>query len=427
MLPMLRKGRPTRGEDTSACGAPQGSIDRALLNLAHRTNDSGMHLGAVLLFDGEPPDTDALVTHVTERLPLLPELTLRAAGSARKPRWEPDPAFDIGHHIHQVSLPPGSGSSADNVINAMVGLPLDSRRPLWGLWLIRTDHGYALCYRAHHGFQDGQAATHTLRTLFAPSPPRFARSPARPPALRLGLAVVKDMLPLLRRTAHWSGVDQPPSLRRVAGTADVDLVRLQAIARATDSTLNQVCLTLVTSLLRAGFPGDWPDSDQTSRATMGVALGTRDTRYPRLGNRLGVAHITLPCGESSALRRLDLLHAQVTPEYLARIRQHHAVLFQRMPYWCGKLGVHVSAHPRFVPLLVAEIRGRAAMTFAGVTAHAAYALPALPPRQPLFIAWVVYRNRLHTTFLADEKLAGREQFPNLWQQAVDELEAQIAP
>jgi hypothetical protein len=410
--------------NSPTAGVPQAVVDRALLNMARKAGDSCMHLGAVLLFDGDPPNLDTLTTHLTERLPFTPELTFHVGGTARRPRWEPDPAFDIRNHVHQANPIPGPGPFADRVLNAMLGLPLDPRHPLWGLWLIPTDRSYALCYRAHHGFQDGQAVARTLRTLFAPAPPhtvdRFT-TPPRPP-LRPG--VIKDMLPLLRRTSHWSALDTPPGPRRLAMTADTDLARIKAIARATDSTINQVCLAAVTAVLRARFPHDWPDPSQALRTTMGVSLRAPRIRYPRLGNCVGGCHVTLPCGEPSSLRRLQILRDQLTPEHLAQVRRHQAALFQRMPQWCGTLFAYMSLDSRFVPLTVADVRGRAgAITFGGAPARAVYALPIWPPRQPLTIAWITHLDQLTTTFVAHDGLPGRDPLPDLWRWSIDDLEA----
>ncbi|MDT3396013.1 wax ester/triacylglycerol synthase family O-acyltransferase [Streptomyces sp. B1866] len=414
---MSARPGPLGTPDTSV---PQSSIDRALLDES-RFGGGCMHLGAVLLFDGDPPGLDALAAHLTERLPLAPELTFRAAGTARRPRWEPDPAFDVRNHLHLAAPAPGPGPLADRVINAMLGLPLDPGRPLWGLWAVPTGHGHALCYRAHHGYQDGQAAARTVRTLFAPSPSRPTRRPTTPPVPRLEPGVVRDVLPLLRRPARWSALDAPPGSRRLATTTDTDLTRLKAIARTTSTTVNQVCLALVTSLLRGCFPRDWPHPRQTVRTAMGLSLRSPRAPYPCLGNQSGADHIALPCGEPSAPRRLEILRERITPEHLAQVRRHQAALLGRLPRWSGKFVVRVSTHPRFVQLAVVDIRGRTSVAFGGRQAQAVYALPPWIPRQPLMITWITYRDRLHATFLASDEFAGRTLLADLWHQAVDDL------
>lgn len=184
-------------------------------------------------------------------------------------------------------------------------------------------------------------------------------------------------------------------------------------------------LTLVTSLLRGRFPQDWPRPDQTLRTTMGLSLRSPYGPHQCLGNQAAVTHVTLPCGEPSAQRRLQLLREQVTRERLVESRKRQAPLMRRLPYWCGKLFVRIASRPRFASLVVADVRVRTALAFGGVRARAAYVLPPWPPHQPLFIAWTSYGDQLHTTFIAHDELPGHDPLADLWRQAVDDLEAGV--
>lgn len=397
-------------------------LDLLAMEIARRTDDSAMHLGALLTLPGPPPSLDELTAHLRARLHTTPELTYRAAGSGRRSRWEPDPTFDIHHHVHDHTLTQGGDARADRMLTAVLDQPLTADRPLWGVWRIRSDNDYGLCYRAHHSFQDGQAAIRTIERLFGAEPHTHATQHLTPETpVHWTAAAIKDLLPL-RRTAHWSALDEPLTGRRVASTATVELSRLHAIARATHTSVNQVCLAAVASLLRAWHPGDFPHPDSTLRATLGISLRAPHEPLPLLGNKLGAVYIPLPCGEPSALRRLDLLRTQAAFERLAGIGRHYRALLQNLPYWCGKLGLLRSIDPRYVPLTLADVRFRRPLAFNGNPVQAAHLLPVLLPGQPLFIAWTTYRKHLHTTFLTDTALPGHENLANMWQRAIDTLE-----
>ncbi|AEW97981.1 hypothetical protein SCATT_56100 [Streptantibioticus cattleyicolor NRRL 8057 = DSM 46488] len=407
--------------------------DRLILELARVSADTSLHLGAVLTFDGPPPGADRLAAHLEARLAGLPELTFRLAGTARRPRWEPDPCFDVRRQLHVYDLPDGRADDPDRVLTAMLGQPLRRDRPLWGVWLVRGAGGYALCYRAHHAFQDGLAAAETCERLFGPPPvvrPRRKGEvlPAVPEQRGRSRrsAVWRDLLPPVRRTARWSPLDRPLSGERVVTTADVELARLHTIGRATGASVNQVCLAAVTATLRAWHPADWSGTAvRDLRATLAINVRSAHEPYRLLGNRGGIANIALPCGEPVPLRALAELREQVTFARLADLGRRHRVLYQKMPYWCGHLGLGRSIDPRYTPLTVADVRMRKPLGFAGQPARTLHPLPVSVPGQPLFIAWSTHRGRLHTTFLADAAVRDHRELSGRWYEAVDALESAV--
>lgn len=395
--------------------------DRIVLELARRSSDAAMHLGLVLLLDGDPPTLEDLAGHLRSRLGTMPELTFRIGGSARRPRWEPDSSFDLRRHVHEDSLPVGG---PDAVLASMLDRSLPRDRPLWGVWLVRLNGGYALCYLAHHAFQDGLAAVETVERLFGPPPaPERALPASRPDEpLRWNAALLKELLPPLRRTTRWSVLDRPLSGERTGRTAHVELSRLHGIGRATGANINQICLAALTTALRSWHPADWAAPGPGLRATLAVNVRGAERPYRLLGNHSGVAGVPLPCSDPSPLGRLALLQEEVTFARFAELGRRHRVLYQRMPYWCGSLSLSRSIDPRFTPLTLADVRLRRPLEFAGTSVHGVYPVPVSVPGQPLFVAWTTHRQQLFTTFLTDTAVPGGPDLVRHWYGAFDTLE-----
>ncbi|WP_406058014.1 wax ester/triacylglycerol synthase family O-acyltransferase [Streptomyces sp. NBC_01077] len=408
----------------SSGAVPLSVLDRLSLDVAalHAT-DSALHLGGLVVLDGEPPSRARFLDHLRRRLDLLPELAHRPAGSARRPLWEPDPRFDPDRHLYEL---PGSTDLAA-VTAELLRQPLPRDRPLWGLWLVhRAGGGYGLCYRAHHAFQDGAAAVATLERLLGseglPRPRALAFRTPRPVSWA---AVLPEFRPP-RRVTWWSALDTPPSQAYAAGFADVDTARLHGLGRLTGATVPQLCLALTTEALRAWHPHDWDPGGRGHgrelRTNLGIGIRDPEDPHPLLGNRVAVAGVGLPCGEPDRARRLDRLGRALDPARLARLADAHRVVFRKLPYRIGRLTLARSVDARSTPLSVADLRVRQPLGFDGVPASGVYALPVMVPGQPLFVAWVVHRRRLHVTFLTDSALAGADRLPEAWLAALGEYE-----
>ncbi|MCX4980726.1 wax ester/triacylglycerol synthase domain-containing protein [Streptomyces sp. NBC_00572] len=416
----MRSSGPVR----SSGAVPLSVLDRLSLDVAalHAT-DSALHLGGLVVIDGEPPSRARVLDHLRRRLDLLPELGHRLAGSTGRPHWEPDPRFDPDRHLYE--LPGATDLSA--VTAELSRQPLPRHRPLWGLWLVhRAGGGYGLCYRAHHAFQDGAAAVATLEHLLGPEElPRPRVLTFRPPRPVAWAHVLPEFRPP-RPVGWWSALGTRPSLTYAATFADVDTARLHALGRLTGATVPQLCLALTTEALRAWHPHDWdpggPGHGRGLRTNLGISVRDPEDPRPLLGNRVAVAGIDLPCGEPDPARRLDRLGRDLDPNRLARLADAHRVVLRRLPYRIGKLALARSVDARCTPLSVADLRVRRPLGFGGVPASGVYALPVMVPGQPLFVAWVVHRRRLHVTFLADRALAGADRLPGAWLAALTEHE-----
>ncbi|MGW9036314.1 WS/DGAT domain-containing protein, partial [Streptomyces sp. NPDC055721] len=189
-------------------------------------------------------------------------------------------------------------------------------------------------------------------------------------------------------------------------------------------------LALATEALRAWHPRDWapggPGHGLGLRTNLAISVRDPDDPLPLLGNRVAVAGIDLPCGDPDPLRRLERVGRALDYTRLARLADAHRVILRRFPYRLGRLALTRAIDARYTPLGVADLRIRRPLALDGVPASGVYALPVMVPGQPLFVAWVTHRRRLHVTFTTDTALAGADRLPAAWRAALAELERRAA-
>ena len=67
-----------------------------------------LHIGFCIIYEGQL-SRDTLLAAVRDRLHLVPRYRQRVVFppfAVAHPTWEDDPAFDLRHHITEVTLPP---------------------------------------------------------------------------------------------------------------------------------------------------------------------------------------------------------------------------------------------------------------------------------------------------------------------------------
>jgi WS/DGAT/MGAT family acyltransferase len=141
------------------------SIDASFL---HREGDnSHMHIGGVLVFEGPPPAFEDYLEHVRGRLQLIPRYRQKLATpplETGRPLWVDDPSFNLEYHVRQTALPaPGSEEQLLLLTARIASQPLDRTKPLWENWMVeglepREKGGperFALIFKTHHSVVDG--------------------------------------------------------------------------------------------------------------------------------------------------------------------------------------------------------------------------------------------------------------------------------
>jgi hypothetical protein len=221
-------------------------LDAAFLHLEDEA--SHMHVGGVLVFDGEAPSYDDLVAHVESRLHLVPRYRQKLATvplAQARPRWVDDPGFDVRFHVRDTALPsPGSAEQLRNIVGRVFSQRLDRSKPLWELWLVQglERNRFAIINKTHHSLVDGVSGVDISTVLLEPEHERDGERRWRPRPEPSGLALLAEALveratvpAELFRFAR-SFVRQP---QRLAGAALKSIAGLAAMAWAERSPAPQ--------------------------------------------------------------------------------------------------------------------------------------------------------------------------------------------
>ncbi len=110
------------------------------------------------------PAASALGERLESAVSREPQLRRRpndATRLGRRPAWVEGPAFDVGHHLRMVTLPPpGTDRQLLDYVALVESIPFDPDRSPWDVTLIDGMEGQrgALYLRAHHVLTDGIGA-----------------------------------------------------------------------------------------------------------------------------------------------------------------------------------------------------------------------------------------------------------------------------
>ena len=158
-----------------------------------------MHVGGSMLYEGHL-SLDVLVRALECRLHLLPRYRQKVVFppfATAHPTWEDDPAFDIRHHVAQVTLPPpGDDRALSEVGGAAFAGMLDRDHPLWKLIVVhgRADGNTAVIWKVHHAMIDGVSGVDLTMVLHDLKPDA---APPEPPATPWQPQPLPDPLTLL--------------------------------------------------------------------------------------------------------------------------------------------------------------------------------------------------------------------------------------
>ncbi|HBY98073.1 MAG TPA: hypothetical protein DEP84_29705 [Chloroflexi bacterium] len=113
-------------------GTPFSNVDAAWLQMEDPTNL--MMVTGVIIVD-QPIDFERLKHVIAARLLAFGRFTQRVVPNhlpLRNPRWEPDPVFDLGAHLHHVALrPPADDETLQAFISDLMSTALDFSKLLW--------------------------------------------------------------------------------------------------------------------------------------------------------------------------------------------------------------------------------------------------------------------------------------------------------
>ncbi|WP_345592642.1 wax ester/triacylglycerol synthase domain-containing protein [Streptomyces marokkonensis] len=406
-------------------------IDRAYLSLERAHPEAHWDTGGIAYLNGRPPRLEDFRAYVGGRLRRLPMMTYRLERTARPPVWRPDETFTLERHVHEVvSAGPDAPRSP---LEAALGAPLPRDAP-WGVWLV---HGpapdeYAVCYRFDHVCQDGVAAALAFRTLLGTGEP--ARRPPPAPhgrgdhlrrtvmALGLGARFAFGVLPVPGRRPAASFV---PSGRRRLLRARVPLERLRNIGTPRGASAHDAHLTAL-----AGALGRWSREAGVGLRRVSALLPV-DARRPdeeqTWGNRTFAVPVRLPLSEDSPSRRLELVAAQTSGVKRRSRRQAIDDLVRFMPAGPTAWYMRQITSPEVTAMVATSVplAESGALGTTGVTGAAL--LPLLLPGHLFGAGLAFFGDRAEVSFTVDHALPLGERLPDLWTDAVEELERSLAP
>jgi diacylglycerol O-acyltransferase len=329
-------------------------LDASFLSLER--NGAHMHVGSVLLFEGEPPPYVDFVAKLERRLHLVPRYRQKLAYpplAQARPVWIDDPHFNVGYHVRHTALPePAGEEQLRRLAGRVFSQRLDRAKPLWELWLVDRvgEDAFALVAKTHHALVDGVSGVDLTTVLFdlEPEPPEPDPQPAWSPRPEpTGAALLATSMaerasgPIDVLKAAAQAVRQPERAlaeggRTLTGLAamaaaglsgappsplnvrigphrrftwvDADLAQFKAIKSALGGTVNDVVLAAVTGALRAFVIRRGRDPEGMELKAMVPVSVRAETERGALGNRVAAMYAPLPVHAADPLERFRILH-----------------------------------------------------------------------------------------------------------------------
>ncbi|WAU85154.1 WS/DGAT domain-containing protein [Streptomyces sp. Qhu-G9] len=423
---------------------PLNPIDEVFLAM---DRELSLAQGQFLRFRGEAPSLDELHDHLAERLPGLPRLTHRAVTGRRGAFRAPSAGFDLRDHVQEMKLP--AGTSLDEVLTALVRLPLSGSGPLWSIRLVHgyADGEYAVCYRVHHGLEDGMGAAHVAAVLFGGTP-RSGPTPrdGQRDGLRTGPVCTAGPLELLHGTLSvgagmvrglapgrlWPRTYPGPENLAMCSTSATRR-ELSELGRGFGGTVNDAFLMALWGALSAwSATGDGRrDARSVFRASpvpVRMPLSTRqDGEEDAVGNHLTTAVVTLPSQELPPAEAFAQLVGSTQRMRSNGLRPASRALIALLPAALIRWTVRRLLSPRSSPLYASNYLLPASLSFRGDQVVDAIPLGVLLPGNALSVTLLSCGSRVQVSFLYDRRLPDAQRLAALWREALDELDAINVP
>jgi diacylglycerol O-acyltransferase / wax synthase len=445
--------------------------------LALEKGGAHMHVGSVLVFDGDPPAYEDVLELIEQRLHLVPRYRQKLAFpplAQARPVWVDDPHFNVGYHVRHTALPaPGGEAELRRLAGRVFAQQLDRSKPLWEIWLVDRvgEDRFALVCKTHHALVDGISGVDIMAVMFdlEPDPPERDPGPAwypRPEPSGSTLfadALVERAATPLDAVRAAAGVLTAPreaadqAARTLAGLASMasaglggappsplntrigphrrfawvesELDRFKAVKGALGGTVNDVVLAVVTGALRSHLErrGRDPGAQEELKAMVPVSVRAEDQRGA-LGNMVAAIYAPLPVGLSDPLERFRAVH-----EALGDLKSSaQAIGAERLTQLAGfavptilNQAARLQARQRFFNVTVTNVPGPQFPLFLlGRRLTAFYPMVPFVLNTALGIAIMSYDGKLFFGLLGDyDAMADLDQLADDLRAAIDELSA----
>jgi WS/DGAT/MGAT family acyltransferase len=428
--------------------------------LMMESDDTPMHVGVLAVFEkpkGAAPDyLSQWAAEMREaRYPVEPwsQCLARGPGSNLLPRLVEDQDFDLDYHFRHLALPePGGERELGVMVSRLHSNPLDRGRPLWEFHLIEgLERGrFAFYIKVHHALLDAVNGIPLLQGMLSSRANKRHMPPLWTLPLPSGeLEEDEDALTLLRdpvdtigslgraasglmRTAlrrdhdgsflipqgvPRSTLNRHINYQRRFATQKIEQSRIQRLADATNSTLNEILAYLCSSSLRRFFKEYNALPDDSLIAALPVSLSERSETLP--GNAIAGLRVALATHVGDPLARLDAIK-----DSMAEVREDRAslpeeavtpyVLMRAAPIYASQMrGVGRLVPPLF-NLGVSNTPGpQSPLYYNGARLEAMYPMSQLLQFSALSIDCVSYAGTLNIGFTG-----ARDTLPHLQRMAV---------
>jgi WS/DGAT/MGAT family acyltransferase len=340
---------------------PQGHLERLTSFdtsfLANERANGHMAIGALLMFEGTPPDHEDLLAHIRSRVHMLPRLRQRLAYpplGLGTPFWIDHPEFDIHEHFRRMRLPaPGAERQFQELVGELLAPPLDRSKPLWEMVLVEgfAEERFAIVYKTHHAMADGISAVDIGMLLFdvepraEPDRTEEVWTPAETPShgtllVRAGHGLTDTVVRLgrwlgravrhparaarrasdgliglwevtwnLARPAPKVPFNQPIGVERSFCWDTFDLADFKRIKNALGGTVNDVTLAVASGALRRWLQENHVPVDGVELKALVPVSIRMENEHGELGNKLTAMRGPLPVGIADPADRLRFISA----------------------------------------------------------------------------------------------------------------------
>jgi WS/DGAT/MGAT family acyltransferase len=431
-------------------------------SLAAERGPVNMAAGGLLVFEGDPPLTRAIVAdRIAQRVHLVPRLRERLEEpplGIANPIWTDDTGFDLDWHVRQAGVPePGGDLELGVLVGREFSHRLDRSRPLWEATLVEGLEGgrRGLLMKVHHALVDGMAAIGMAALVLDPTPEpleipppqqewspqkydlrrHVARLATRPLAKAPKLMVdgvlraldpdprraatdfrrATDVALELARTrpqAPMTPLNRPISPNRRYAIAHADLQAVKDAGHRAGGTVNDVVLAIVAGMLGRYLAAAGEEAFQFGgRAPVAlVPVSVRDdSEAGELGNRISTVFVDLPVQERELEARIGKIAAQ-TRDLKASAAVQAGSLMVGASGWAPPLVSGILARAmgqvRAFNLVVSNVPGpQQPFYLNGVRMAEVYpVVPLNPGNQGLSVGVVSYDGRVCFGLLADRDL-----------------------
>jgi WS/DGAT/MGAT family acyltransferase len=350
---------------------------------------------------------------------------------------------DMQNHIRHIAIPaPGSMQQFDETVSFLNTSLLDRGRPLWECYIIDgiENDRIAVMLKVHHALIDGEGGLRAMRNFLSDSPddttlagpwmpfengdrPRRARTSTSRSERLLGmlgglsalpgsvfgvgadvvdigaqslkLRARKASLPFTARRTLFNNT--PKSAARAYANLELSLADVKSIAKATDTSLNDVVMTIIDDALHHYLDEHQAPTDLPLVAFMPMSL--RDPSGGAGGNQVSADLIPMGAPGSSPIERLREINTATTS---AKDKGRGMQTMSRQAYALFLLGSLTLADT--VPwldkvpsanLVISNMKGPSEQLYlAGAPLVAFHGLPIVPPGAGLNVSFASFNTEL---------------------------------